>query len=63
VERFGPGGELLARVVEEALFDIDGPVRRLGALPSPVPYSPTLERLMLPGTDQISAALTAVATE
>jgi pyruvate/2-oxoglutarate/acetoin dehydrogenase E1 component len=63
VERFGPGGDLLARIVEGALFDLDGPVRRLGALPSPVPYSPGLEARMLPGPQQISAALTAVMTE
>jgi pyruvate/2-oxoglutarate/acetoin dehydrogenase E1 component len=63
VERFGPGGEILARVIEEALFEIDGPVRRVGALPSPVPYSPNLEQLMLPSVDRISAALTGVMTE
>jgi pyruvate/2-oxoglutarate/acetoin dehydrogenase E1 component len=61
VERFGPGGEILARVVESALFDLDGPVRRLGALPTPVPYSPPLENAMLPGPDRIAAALDAVA--
>jgi pyruvate/2-oxoglutarate/acetoin dehydrogenase E1 component len=63
VERFGPGSEIVARVVEQALFDLDGPVRRLGAQASPVPYSPELEKAMLPGAEQIGAALAAVATE
>ena len=62
VERFGPGSELLARVAERALFDLDGPIKRLGAMPSPVPYSPVLEARMLPGVHQISRALTEVAT-
>ena len=29
VERFGPGGELVSRLVDEALWDLDGPIRRL----------------------------------
>lgn len=57
VERFGPGGEILARVVEDALFDLDGPVRRYGALASPVPYSPGLEAAMLPSVDGIVQAI------
>ena len=61
VERFGPGGELVARITEEALFDLDGPVRRYGALPSPVPYSPGLERAMLPDAAGIAKALREVA--
>lgn len=61
VERFGPGSDLIARVIEDALFDMDGPVRRLGALPSPVPYGRTMEQQMLPGQEQITAALAAVA--
>jgi pyruvate/2-oxoglutarate/acetoin dehydrogenase E1 component len=48
VERYGPGGEIVSRIAEEALFDLDGPVRRYGALASPVPYSPGLEAAVLP---------------
>jgi pyruvate/2-oxoglutarate/acetoin dehydrogenase E1 component len=57
VERFGPGGEIISRVVEEALFDLDGPVRRLGALAAPVPYSPTLESEMLPSPERIARGI------
>jgi pyruvate/2-oxoglutarate/acetoin dehydrogenase E1 component len=53
VERYGPGAEIVSKIIEEALFDLDGPVRRYGALPSPVPYSPGLERAMLPDADGI----------
>jgi pyruvate/2-oxoglutarate/acetoin dehydrogenase E1 component len=60
VEQFGPGGEIVAQIAEHALFDLDGPVRRYGALASPVPYSPGLEAAMLPGSDGIVAAIEAV---
>lgn len=60
VERFGPGGEIVAGIVERSLFDLDGPVRRYGALPSPVPYSPQLERAMLPDAAGIAAAIRAL---
>jgi len=57
VERFGPGGELAARVVQEALFEIDGPIERFGALACPVPYSPNLEAEVLPGRERIAQRL------
>lgn len=60
VEAYGPGAELVSRIVEEALFDLDGPVERCGAQPSPVPYSPALERQMLPGRERIAARIEAV---
>lgn len=62
VERFGPGGEIVSRIAEGALFHLDGPVRRYGAMPSPVPYSPGLEEEMLPGAAGIAAAVREVAT-
>jgi pyruvate/2-oxoglutarate/acetoin dehydrogenase E1 component len=61
VERFGPGGEIVARVTEAALFDLDGPVRRYGALASPVPYSPGLERAVLPDAAGVATAIRQVA--
>jgi pyruvate/2-oxoglutarate/acetoin dehydrogenase E1 component len=61
VTRFGPGAELLARIAEDALFDLDGPVRRHGALPTPIPYSPGLESAALPETAGIAQAILDVA--
>ena len=46
-----------ARFPPGALFDLDGPLLRVGALPAPVPYSPPLEAAMLPGQDRIEAAI------
>lgn len=61
VERFGAGAEISARIVEEVLYDLDGPVARFGALPSPVPYSRGLERAMLPNHDSIAERIRDVA--
>jgi pyruvate/2-oxoglutarate/acetoin dehydrogenase E1 component len=62
VESYGPGAEIVARIVDEALYYLDGPVERFGALPTPVPYSPTLEAEMLPTHESIAERLAAVAT-
>lgn len=61
VTRYGPGAEVLARVAEEALFDLDGPIRRYGALPTPTPYSPGLEAAALPDAAGIARAIREVA--
>jgi pyruvate/2-oxoglutarate/acetoin dehydrogenase E1 component len=57
VADFGPGAEIAMRLTEQLLYDIEGPIRRLGALPSPVPYSPPLEAAALPGSASIAAAV------
>jgi pyruvate/2-oxoglutarate/acetoin dehydrogenase E1 component len=54
VERFGPGGEIVSRIVDEALFDLDGPIERFGALPTPVPYAPNLEAAALASANSIA---------
>lgn len=57
VERFGPGAEIVARITERALFDLDGPVRRFGARDTPMPYSPPLESAALPAAEGIAVAI------
>jgi pyruvate/2-oxoglutarate/acetoin dehydrogenase E1 component len=61
VERFGPGGEIVSRIAEDALFDLDGPLRRYGALSTPSPYSPGLEKATLPDAAGIAQAVRDVA--
>ncbi|MEX0602748.1 MAG: transketolase C-terminal domain-containing protein, partial [Bacteroidota bacterium] len=53
----GFGGEIVARIVKECFQHLDGPVLRVAALDTPVPYSPPLENAMLPGEEKILKAL------
>ncbi len=53
----GFGGEIAARVADNCFQYLDGPIKRVGAKDSPVPYSPPLEQDMLPGESDISKAL------
>ena len=47
--RTGGIGESVAAIIQEEAFEwLDAPVRILGALDTPVPYSPPLEELFLP---------------
>jgi 2-oxoisovalerate dehydrogenase E1 component beta subunit len=44
----GAGGEIAARISEKAFDFLDGPVVRVAAEDTPVPYSPPLEEFFLP---------------
>jgi pyruvate/2-oxoglutarate/acetoin dehydrogenase E1 component len=47
--RTGGIGESLAAIIQEEAFEsLDAPVRIIGALDTPVPYSPPLEEFFLP---------------
>jgi pyruvate/2-oxoglutarate/acetoin dehydrogenase E1 component len=60
---FGAGAEIAARV-GEALFDeLRTPVRRIGTPPVPLPFSPDLERSLLPSSDAIAAAADQLTSE
>jgi 2-oxoisovalerate dehydrogenase E1 component len=52
----GVGESLAAKVQEEAFEWLDAPVRVLGALDTPVPYSPSLEDYYLPSEAQVERA-------
>ncbi len=55
--RTGGIGESLAAIVQEEAFEhLDAPVRIVGALDTPVPYSPPLEGFYLPGEPEIERA-------
>jgi 2-oxoisovalerate dehydrogenase E1 component beta subunit len=53
----GVGAEIAAFIAEEAFASLDAPVRRVAALDTPVPFSPTLEEYVLPDTRKILTAL------
>jgi pyruvate/2-oxoglutarate/acetoin dehydrogenase E1 component len=57
VQDFGAGAEIAARVGQE-LFDLlRVPVRRIGSPSIPMPFSPSLERLLLPSAQAIATAV------
>lgn len=45
---YGVGAELAAVVAEGAFYFLDAPIRRLGAMDVPIPFSPVLEDLTVP---------------
>jgi len=63
VRDFGAGAEIAARVGEE-LFDVLlCPIRRLATPPVPMPFSPALERELLPGREDVARTAANMVTE
>lgn len=58
VKRGGFGGEIASMIAESEAFDyLDAPIKRLGALPVPTPYNPTLEKAVIPQVPDIIEAV------
>ncbi|MCS7171824.1 MAG: alpha-ketoacid dehydrogenase subunit beta [Armatimonadetes bacterium] len=53
--RYGVTAEIAAVIAEEAFYDLEAPVRRLGAMDVPVPFSPVLEDETVPTPEQVAA--------
>jgi len=49
----GLAGELAAIIAEKAFEHLDGPIRRITAPDTPVPYSPPLEKAFLPNEQDV----------
>ena len=54
--RYGVTAELASVIAEGAFYHLDAPVRRLGALDVPVPFSPPLEDETVPTPARVAAA-------
>src|SRR6266699_1210269 len=52
----GIAGEIAALVTDSAFEDLDGPIRRVTSLDTPVPFSPPLEEHFLPNAARIAEA-------
>jgi len=52
-ERYGVTAEIAAVVADGAFYFLDAPVKRMGAMNVPVPFSPALEDLTVPTADAV----------
>jgi pyruvate dehydrogenase E1 component beta subunit len=52
----GFGGEIAALLADKGFDYLDNPVKRVGGLFCPIPYSPAMEQLYLPSVDRIVQA-------
>jgi len=57
VEPGGIAAEIAAKVQQEAFYYLDSPIVRVAAPFAPVPASPTLEKVFVPGKEQIIEAM------
>lgn len=59
-EAFSPcslGAEIAARVADTGFDDLDAPIRRINGAFAPTPYSPPLEKAMIPHVEDIVKAI------
>lgn len=54
---WGFGAEIAARIAEELFDQLEAPVKRVGALDTPVAYHPNLEKAILPQAEDLEKAL------
>ncbi|RIK45432.1 MAG: alpha-ketoacid dehydrogenase subunit beta [Chloroflexi bacterium] len=55
----GLGAEIAAAVQEVAFDDLDAPIGRVGSIEVPMPYARNLERIIIPGKDEVIQAVKA----
>jgi pyruvate dehydrogenase E1 component beta subunit len=58
--RYGVASEIAAVIAEGAFYDLDAPVKRLGAMQVPIPFSPPLEDRTVPTEETVCAAARAL---
>jgi acetoin:2,6-dichlorophenolindophenol oxidoreductase subunit beta len=51
--RYGVTGEIAAVIAEGAFYNLDAPVKRMGAMHVPIPFSPPLEDLTVPTEETV----------
>ena len=54
--RYGVTAELASTIAEGAFYYLDAPVKRMGAMDVPVPFSPVLEDLTVPSAQRVFEA-------
>src|SRR6266852_1263565 len=53
-ERYGVTAELAAIIADGAFYYLDAPVKRMGAMDVPIPFSPVLEDLTVPTPEKVA---------
>ena len=53
----GFAGEISSQIQEAAFDYLDGPVRRVAGVETPIPYSAPLEKLAIPDANSVAAAV------
>ena len=51
------GAEIAAQIADRGFDDLDAPIRRVNGLFTPTPYSPSLEKAVVPSSDEVLAAI------
>ena len=59
-ERYGVTAELASVVATGAFYDLDAPVKRMGAMHVPIPFSPPLEDVTVPTEESVFEAARAM---
>lgn len=52
-QQYGVTGELASLIADEAFYYLDAPVKRMGAMNVPIPFSPGLEDLTIPNAARV----------
>lgn len=55
-QRYGVTAEIAAVIADRAFYALDAPVKRMGALDVPVPFSPSLEDVTVPTPETVAQA-------
>jgi pyruvate/2-oxoglutarate/acetoin dehydrogenase E1 component len=53
-QRYGVTAEIAAVIADRAFYSLDAPVKRMGAMDVPVPFSPTLEDVTVPTPETVA---------
>jgi pyruvate dehydrogenase E1 component beta subunit len=54
-QRYGVTAEIASIIADEAFYYLDAPVKRMGAMDVPVPFSPVLEDQTVPTPQAVAA--------
>ncbi len=53
-QSYGVSAEIAAVIADRAFYNLDAPVKRMGALDVPIPFSPALEDLTVPTPEKVA---------